>query len=113
MAIQLKNVYTAQLGATDTTMYTCPANTVAVVKKCTACNDTTTIPTFDVNKVPSGGSVGDDNLLINTKPLGANETYECPEVVGCILNEGDLLSGIASGASQVTVNLDVIEMIQA
>ena len=106
----IKNAYSGQLGATDTTLYTCPANKMARVLKCTACNDTTTVPTFDIHFVPSGGSVGDAGLLINNKALDGNESYTCPEVVGQVLDAGDVLSGIASGASQVTVTLAVVEM---
>lgn len=112
MGITYKNAYAAQLGATDTTLYTCPANTVARVLKCTACNDTTTVPTFSFNKVPSGGSVAATNLVINGRPLGNKETYECPEVVGQILDAGDIISGIASSADQVTIMLDVVETLQ-
>lgn len=111
MSIALKGVDPVQLGATDTTVYTCPANTTARVIKCTACNDTTTVPTFDINKVPSGGSVGDDNLLINGRALGSEDTDECPEVVGQVLEAGDFISGIASGASQVTIALSVAEIV--
>ena len=111
MAVTIKNAYAAQLGATDTTLYTCPTNTQARVLKCTACNDTTTVPTFDIHKVPSGGSVGDTVLIINDKALGSKETYECPEVVGQVLDAGDLISGIASGAAQVTIMLDVVEIV--
>lgn len=111
MAITIKNAYIGQLGIVDTTLYTCPSNTQARILKCTACNDTTTAPNFDINKVPSGGAVGDDNLIINNKVLGSEETYECPEVVGQILDAGDILSGIASVASQITVIVDVVEMV--
>lgn len=111
MGIKFKGIDPVQLGATDTTVYTCPPNTTARILKCTACNDTTTVPTFDINKVPSGGAVGDGNLLINGKALGGEDTYECPEVVGQVLEAGDFISGIASSASQVTIAFNVVEIV--
>lgn len=111
MGITLKGVDPVQLGATDTTVYTCPANTTARVISCNVCNDTTTVPTFDINKVPSGGAVGADNLLINGRALGSEESYGCPEVVGQVLEAGDFISGVASGATQVTIALNVVEIV--
>ena len=107
----LKNAYLGQAGATDTTLYTCPANTTARIVKCTATNDTTTAQTISFHKVESGGSVGDDRLIMNAKVLGNKETYECPEVVGQVLDAGDLISAIAGGAAQVTISLDVVEIV--
>jgi len=108
----LRNAYIGQPGIADTTVYTCPANTVARVLKCTATNDTTTAVTLSTHKVPSGDAVGDDVLIMNAKALGSKETYECPEVVGQVLDAGDLLSMIASVAAQITVSIDVVEIVQ-
>ena len=111
MSVTLKNAYMAQPAGTDTTLYTCPANTVARVLKCTVTNDTTTAVTISFNKVPSGGSVAVTNLIMNLKPIGNKETYECPEVVGQVLDAGDLISAIASVADQLSVALDVGEIV--
>jgi len=111
MPITLKNAYMAQPAATDTTLYTCPANTIARILKCTVTNDTTTTKTISFNKVPSGGSVGPTNLILNLKSIGNKETYECPEVVGQVLDTADLISAIAETADQLTVALDVVEIV--
>jgi len=111
MGVTLKNVYLAQPGIANTTLYTCPANTVARVLKCTVTNDTTTVATISFNKVPSAGAVAATNLIMNLRPIGGLETYECPEVVGQVLDAGDLLSAIASVADQLTVSLDVVEIV--
>lgn len=110
MTIQLKNGYLDQVAATNTTLYTCPANTTARVMKCTACNDTTTAQTISFHKVESGGSVADDRLVLNLKTLGNKETYECPEIVGQVLDAGASISAVAGGATQITVSLDVAEI---
>ena len=111
MPVNLKNAYIDQPGVADTTLYTAPANTVARVLKCTVTNDTTVVATISFNKVPSGGAVGADNLIMNLKSIGSQETYECPEVVGQILDAADVLSAIASIATQLTVSLDVVEIV--
>ena len=101
----------AQVAAVNTTLYTCPAGTTARVLKCTVTNDTTTVVTISFNKVPSGGAVAATNLIMNLKSIGSRETYECPEVVGQVLDATDLLSAIASVADQLTVALDVVEIV--
>ena len=111
MSVTLKNAYIDQVPAANTTLYTCPANTIARVIKCTACNDIATAQTVSIHKVESGGAVGDDKLLLNSRTLGSRETYLCPEVVGQVLEAGDFLSAIAGGANQITVSLDVVEIV--
>ena len=111
MSIITKNAYLAQPAATDTTLYTCPVNTQARVLKCVATNDTTVPDTITFHKVESGGAVGVTKLILNTKAIGNKETYECPEVVGQVLDAGDFISAIAGTADQITVSLDVVEIV--
>jgi len=111
MGIEVKNAYMAQPAAANTTLYTCPVNTQARVLKCTVTNDTTTAVTISFNKVPSGDSVSVTNLILNLKAIGSRETYECPEVVGQVLDASDIISAIASVADQLSVALDVVEIV--
>lgn len=112
MSVELKNAYIGQPASTGTTLYTCPTATTARVVKCTATNDTTTATTLTTNKIPSGGAEGDDNLIMNTQAIGGNKTYECPEVVGQVLDTGDAIKMTAGADNQVTVSLDVVEIVQ-
>jgi len=111
MPVTIKNAYMAQIAITDTVLYTVPANTQARVLKCTVTNDTTTVATISFNKRPTGGAVAVTNLIMNLKPIGNKETYDCPEVVGQVLDATDVLSAIASVADQLTVSLDVVEIV--
>ena len=111
MSVTIVSVDSLQIGVADTTLYLCPANTKARVVACTICNDTTTVPTFNINKVPFGWVVAVTNLLINTQSLGSRTSRVCPEIVGQILNGGDFLSGIASVAAQITISLSVVEVV--
>jgi hypothetical protein len=107
----LSNEYIGQVPAVDTELYTPDTNMTGRVIKCTATNDTTTSQTISFHKVPSGGTAGDDNLILNEKLLRSKETWGCPEVVGQVLTAGMSISAIAGGADQVTVSLDVVEVI--
>jgi hypothetical protein len=111
MSVTLVNAYLAQPGIADTTLYTCPGSTVARVIKCTVTNDTTTAVTISFNKRPAAVASGPANLIMNLRPIGSKETYECPEIVGQVFEATDLLSAIASVADQLTVNLDVVEIV--
>jgi len=110
MGTVLERAYTAQLAAAAATLYTCPTGTRARILKCTATNDTTTAVTFTIYLVPSGGAADATDLLINTKALGSQASYTCPEVTGHVLEPGDTIQGLASIADQVTLTLSVVEL---
>ena len=103
--ITINNAYIGQPATSNTTLYTCPVNTQARILKCTVTNDTTTAKTITFHK----GGTGDGNLILNARTIGSEETYECPEVVGQVLNAGDIINAIAETV-QLTVSLDVMEV---
>ena len=105
MANTLIVLYSAQPAATDTTLYTAAANERVRILAATAANDTTTSKTLSVHRVPSGGAVGDPTLIINEKVLGSKESLPLWELVGQVLEPGDLLSAIAETADQITVHI--------
>jgi len=109
--IWIKNAYAGQPGAAATLIYTCPANTQARVLKCTVCNDTTSAMTFKAYKVPSGESVGDEYLIYNDKAIGSKATFGCPDIVGQVLNAGDMIYIHPSSADQLSIMLDVMETV--
>jgi hypothetical protein len=63
------------------------------------------------HKVASGGSAADGNLILNTKPLASKASYDCFEILGQVLNAGDSIQALASAGSQVSVVLDVMEIV--
>ena len=111
MTTTMNSAYLDQVPAGNTTLHTNESLGRERVIKCTATNDTTTSQTITFHKVESGGAVGDDRLILNAKILGSKETYECPEVVGQVLNVDMFISAIAGGADQITVALDVVEVV--
>ena len=110
MANTLVDMYNAQPAATDTTLYTAAANTRVRILQASAVNDTTSTKYISFHRVPSGGSVGDATIIINQKALASRESVPLWEIVGQVLEPGDLLSAIAETASQITVHISGVEI---
>ena len=111
MANTLVDLYNAQPAAADTTLIAAvAANTRIRILKANAVNDTTTAVYISFHKVPTGGAVGDDTLIINQKVLGSRESVPLWELEGHVLETGDLLSAIAEVAGQITVHISGVVM---
>ena len=87
---------------TQTTQYTA-TNVTTIIDKFTATNYSGTAATISVNLVTSGGSAGNDNLIVKTKTLQPTETYTFPELVGHVLPKDGLISTIAGTASAINI----------
>ena len=88
----------------QTTQYTASGVT-AILDKFTATNYSASAATISVNLVTSGGSAGNDNLIVKTKTLQASETYTFPELVGHALSPGGFISTIAGTASAINIRV--------
>ena len=94
--------------ATETTIYTCPANKVATVRVVHLCNTDASGRTITLYKVKVGDSAGDDVVELKTQVLGAVGTASGTYNLGPItLDAGDKLTGLASVASVVTAIAEV------
>ena len=89
---------------TQTTMYTATGVT-AIIDKFTATNYSATAATISVNLVTSGGTAGNNDLIVKTKTLQPSETYTFPELVGHVLNPGGFISTIAGTASAINIRV--------
>lgn len=99
MTVLAKALFEAVVAAAaNTTQYTAPAATRTIIDKFTGTNTTAGVLTITVNIVASGGAAAAANTITSTKPLQPNESYPFPEIVGHVLNPGDFISTIASGA---------------
>jgi hypothetical protein len=94
-----------QLESTQTTQYTA-VNCRALITKVTIANNDTVNRTVSVNLVPSAGTAGASNRVINVKTIVPGETYLCPELSGQILESGGFVSTIASAASALTIRIN-------
>ena len=82
----------------------------AIIDKFSATNVTASVATLAVNIVASAGSASAANLILATKNLAAGETYNCPELVGQVLQPGDFISLIAGTASAIVIRVSGREM---
>ena len=87
----------------QTTQYTVPTSTTTIIDKFTVSNNTSDLRTFSVNLVPVGESAANSNRVVVTRTLSPGETYNCPELVGQVLAQGDFISTLASLASALTI----------
>ena len=88
---------------TQTTQYTAPTSTKAVIDKFTVTNTTATAASLSVNLVTTSGSPSASNLILDTRVIAPDETYTCPELVGQVLDAGGYISTLASAASALTI----------
>lgn len=86
----------------QTTQYTA-VNCKTIIDKFTITNTNTANVTISVNLVTSGGAVGLDNRIVDTRSIAPDETYTCPELVGQALESGGFISTIASAATSLTI----------
>ena len=86
----------------QTTQYT-STNVSTIIDKFTATNYSAAAATVSVNIVSSGGSAGNDNLIVKAKTLQPSETYTFPELVGQVLASGGFISTIAGTASAINI----------
>lgn len=80
----------------QTTQYTAPTGTRAIVDKATVVNTTSGAVSFSINVVPASGSVSDANLVLDARAISPFETYTLPELVGHVLEPGGYISTLAS-----------------
>jgi 3-deoxy-D-manno-octulosonic acid (KDO) 8-phosphate synthase len=110
MSVTTKNVVAKIVENSQTTQYTAPTGTRALIDKCTATNYSGGPQTLSINLVSSGDTSGNQNLVVKTKTLAAAETYTFPEIVGHTLNAGDFISTLAGAATSISMRVTVREI---
>ena len=105
MTVTAKNLVPAKtVEATQTTQYTANGVTT-IIDKFTATNYSGTAATISVNLVTSGGTAGNNDLIVKTKTLQASETYTFPELVGHVLRPSGFISTLAGTASAINIRV--------
>ncbi len=90
--------------AATTTQYT-STSVRTIIDKFTATNVTGAVANIAVYVIPSGGTAGLTNLVLQTKALAAGECYVCPELVGQIMEAGDFIATLAGTASAIVIRI--------
>lgn len=105
MATQIKTFINAKyLENTQTTQLA--ATTITILDKITITNITTGNVNFSANICDSSETAGNTNLIIKNKIIAPNETYDCFELVGQVIEPDSFLSMIASAASSLVLKID-------
>lgn len=103
MAVTVKTLIAPkEAEATQTTQYTA-VNCRTIIDKFTATNTSAGNETISVNLIQSGGTAGNDNLIVDAREIAPGETYTMPELVGQVLDNGAFISTIASVANSITI----------
>lgn len=91
-----------QAANADTVQYTTPAATKTIVDKFTGTNTTAAAATLTVYiTVAAVGAA--TNTIVSAKSIAPGECYTFPELVGHVLNAGDLLRTLAGTAAAITI----------
>lgn len=107
MAQTLRKLGQVQLAATDTAIYTPSAGTYAAVTGIFFCNTDTVERTFQLYHVNAAGSISTSNALYYDYPIATKRTFSPPTPI--VLEPGQMLRGLASSASKITVTVFGIE----
>jgi hypothetical protein len=91
-----------QAESSQTAQYTA-TGVKAIIDKFTVTNTSAGSVNFSVNLINASGSAGDSNLIIKTRAIAVSETYNCPELVGQVLEAGQFISTLASAATSLTI----------
>ncbi len=89
--------------ASQTTQYESSTNVKTAIDKFTVTNISSVTVSFDLHLITSGGSASNINKVIDNIQVAPEETYNCPEVVGHLLEEGDKISTIAGSATALVM----------
>jgi len=100
MTVQVATLVEAKFAENaETTQYTSAPSVRTIIDKYSVTNVTGSSAQYTARAVPSGQSAGSNNAVISARAILPGETYNCPEMVGQILEPGDFVSTLAGTAS--------------
>lgn len=77
------------------------ANAQTLVKRAVFTNVTAGAITITVHRVPSGGTAGATNMIIDTRSIAALGTDLAPELANMVLTAGDTIQCLASANASI------------
>lgn len=104
MATTIKNIIPRkQLEVAQTIQYT--ANGCrTVIDKFTLTNTSSIDVSVSVNLIASGGTAGNSNLVLKSRVIAPGQTYQCPEIVGQLLEDGGFISTLPTASMSITIS---------
>lgn len=92
-----------QLGTSAAAQYTCPANSIVIIRHAVFVNTTSGAITVTAYIVPQGGSVGDPTTILKAFSIAADTAYVSPELANIVLGPNDTLQCLASAGSSISL----------
>lgn len=108
MAITGKVLYRGQPGTTESTLYTVPASTTTVITGIVLANTTATDATVSLSVVPSGGTAGAANRILEGVTVSAKSSFFI-DGLSLPMATGDFISGLQGTAGAITVTISGVE----
>lgn len=96
------------LTASAATYYTAPTATRAIIKSAAIVNTTAAAVQATVYLVPSGGTAGATNAVINLRSLAPNETYSCPELINHVIEPAGSIQAFGDGLTLVVSGAEIV-----
>lgn len=111
MAVNLVNVttinrarlYQGQPGISVATVYTVPASTDVKVTSIQLCNVALVPGTVTLSVVPSGGTAGVTNRILNTFPVNASDTVTIETSI--YMTTSDFIAALQGTAAAITATI--------
>lgn len=109
MALNGKQLAGGTLTNATATYYTVPASVKTRIDAFSIVNYSATAATFSLWLVPSGGSAGNTNILIQARSVAPGNSARVPEALGQWLLGGATIQMSASANTAITITASGIE----
>lgn len=94
---------------TETTVYTVPGATSAIIKEIVIANNTASAATLQISVVPSAGTAGDTNRIVNGVSFPANSISTIDLMI--VMATGDFISIKQGTASALTCTISGVTFV--
>ncbi len=109
MANIYKNAKLDLTAATDTTLYTVPSNSRAIVKSILVCDDTNNGSSITVTLYPGAPASGGGIVLFKSKVIAGNATEQLI-TQPLIMQENEVLEVVAADANRLHITASILEI---
>lgn len=104
MGVTIKNIIPRKLAESSQTEQYASTGCKTVIDVFTVTNVSGGDVLFSCNLPANGEAAGDSNLVLKARGIAPNETYECPELVGQVLESGGTISTLAGAAGALVIS---------
>ena len=109
MANIYKNAKLDLTAATDTTLYTVPSNSRAIVKSILVCDDTNNGSSITITLYPGAPASGGGIVLFKSKVVAGNATEQLI-TQPLIMQENEVLEVVAADANRLHITASILEI---